>query len=133
MRSHDILRGVDVLATRPEVDRSAIRGYARGVKGFWLLLAAAADPRLTRLWLDRTPASLRAAFEGPMTNHLFDAMIPGFARHWDFSDLLKAIGNRPVLWTDPTDWMNQVVEAGPQFRYRYVGESDVAYVQEFLR
>jgi hypothetical protein len=133
MRAHDILRGVDVLAARPDVDPSAIRGCARGVKGFWLLLAAAMDARLTRLWLDRTPVSLRAAFEGPMTTNLFDAMIPGFARHWDFADLLKAMGKRPVLWTDPTNWMNQVVEAGPEFRYRYAGEPDGRYVDEFLR
>jgi cephalosporin-C deacetylase-like acetyl esterase len=133
MRAHDILRGVDVLAARPEVDPALIRGYARSVKGFWLLLAAAMDPRLTRLWLDRTPWSLRAALEAPMTDNLFDAMIPSFARHWDFPDLLKAMGERPVLWTDPTNWMNQVVEAGPGFRYRYVGEPDGGYVEEFLR
>ena len=103
------------------------------MKGFWLLLAAAMDPRLTLLWLDRTPWSLRAAFEAPMTNNLFDAVIPSFARHWDFPDLLKAMGQRPVLWTDPTNWMDQVVEAGPGFRYRYVGEPDSGYVAEFLR
>ncbi len=133
MRAHDILRGVDVLASRPEVAPARIQGYARGVKGLWMLLAAVMDPRLTRLWLDRTPWSLRAAFEAPMTNNLFDAMIPGFARHWDFPELLKAMGERPVLWTDPTNWMNQVVEARPGFRYRYVGESDARYVEEFLR
>ena len=46
MRAHDILRGVDILAAKPEVDPAAIRGYARGVKGFWLLLAAVMDSRL---------------------------------------------------------------------------------------
>jgi len=133
MRAHDILRGVDLLVARPEVHQAAIHGYARGVKGFWLLLAAAVDPRLTRLWLDRTPWSLRAAFEGPMTNHLFDAMIPGFARHWDFADLQKALGSRPVLWTDPTNWMNRVVDAGAGFRYRYVAEPVDEHIKEFLR
>jgi hypothetical protein len=139
MRAHDILRGVDVLAARPEVDPATIRGYARGVKGFWLLLAGAVDPRLTRLWLDRTPWSLRAALEAPLTNNLFDALIPGFVRHWDFPDLLKAMGERPVLWTDPTNWMDEVVDAGPAFRYRYVativavGQPDAELVEEFLR
>ena len=133
MRAHDILRGVDILAARPEVDATMIRGYARGVKGFWLLLAAAMDSRLTGLWLDRMPVSLRAAFDVPLTNNLFEAMIPGFARHWDFPDLLKLMGKRPVLRTDPTTWMNRVVDAGPEFRYRYVGETDAKYVEEFLR
>ena len=133
MRAHDILRGVDLLASRPEVDAGTIRGYAGGVKGFWLGMAAAVDPRLTRIWVDRMPWSLRAAFEGPLTNNLFEVMIPGFARHWDFGDLWRAMGSRRVMRTDPTDWMWRGVAAGPWFRYRVVGEGDGALVAEFLR
>ena len=120
MRAHDILRGVDLLAARSDVDAASIRGIARGVKGIWLLLAAAVDPRLGKIWLDRTPYSLRAALESSMSTNLFDAVIPGFALHWDLDDLTKAMGNRPVLWTDPTNWMGHIVTVGPQFRYRYI-------------
>ena len=133
MRAHDLLVAVDVLAARPDVDASSIRGYARGVKGVWLLLAAAVDQRLGRIWLDRTPWSIAAALEGPLTNHLFDAMIPRFALHWDFQDLVDAIGDRRVLWTDPTNWMNRVVPLGAPYRYRYVGEGDAPSIEEFLR
>lgn len=133
MRAHDLLTAVDVLAARPDVDASSIRGYARGVKGVWLLLAAAADRRLGKIWLDRTPSSIAAALLGPMTDHLFDAMIPGFALHWDFQDLVKAIGDDRVIWTDPTNWMNRVVPLGAPYRYRYVGEDDGPRIEEFLR
>ena len=141
MRAHDILRGVDVLAARSDVDAASIRGIARGVKGIWLLLAAAVDVRLGKIWLDRTPYSLRAALESSMSTNLFDAVIPGFALHWDLDDLMKAMGNRPVLWTDPTNWMGQVVAVGPRFRYRYVlgditdradGQDD-AYMRELIK
>ena len=30
------------------------------------------------------------------------------------------MGDRPVIWTDPTNWMGRVVSAGPRFRYRWV-------------
>ena len=138
MRAHDILRAVDVLVARSDVDSASVLGYARGVKGFWLLLAAAIDPRIGKVWLDRTPWSLRAAFEGAMTLNLFDAMIPGFALHWDLADLVSAMGTRPVMWTDPTNWMDEAVFPGPSFpgpsfRYRYVGEPDRAYVDDFFR
>ncbi|MCX6598086.1 MAG: acetylxylan esterase [Acidobacteria bacterium] len=133
MRAHDILVGVDVLAARPDVDATSIRGYARGVKGFWLMLAAAVDQRLNKIWLDRTPWSMAAALEGPLTSFLFDAMIPGFALHWDFKDLVSAIGDRRVLWSDPTNWMNQVVYSGPAYRYRHVGEPEIAYLDEFFQ
>ncbi len=141
MRAHDILRGVDVLAARDDVDAASIRGVARGVKGVWLLMAAAVDGRLGKIWLDRTPFSLRAALESSMGLNLFDAVIPGFALHWDLDDLTKAIGNRPVLWTDPTNWMDQIVAAGPRFRYRYIlgditemaGAQDEAYMRELIK
>jgi dienelactone hydrolase len=133
MRAHDLLVAVDLLAARPDIDAGSIRGYARGVKGIWLLLAAAVDPRLSKIWLDRTPWSLAAALEAPLTNHLFDAMIPRFALHWDFRDLVDAIGDRRVLWTDPTNWMNRVVPLGPPFRYRHLEEGDAPSISEFLR
>lgn len=141
MRAHDILRGVDLLAARSDVDASSIRAAARGVKGVWLLLAAASDPRIKKIWLDRTPYSLRAALKSPMNTELFDAVIPGFVLHWDFDDLVKSMGKRPVLWTDPVNWMGRVVALGPPFRYRYVlGDTtdladaqDNAYIRDLLR
>jgi cephalosporin-C deacetylase-like acetyl esterase len=130
MRAHDVLRGVDLLASLPEVDASQIRAYARGVKGYWLLMAASMDPRLKGIWLDRTPVSIRSALDEPLTNNLFDVLIPSFARHWDFTDLAQGL---QVFWTDPTNWMNRVINAGPQYRYRYVGEADSDLIHEFLR
>ncbi len=141
MRAHDILRGVDLLAARDDVDPSSIRAAARGVKGIWLLLAAAMDTRIRKVWLDRTPHSLRAALERSLNADLFDAVIPGFALRWDLDDLVRAIGERPALWTDPANWMGRPVPLGPPFRYRYVlGDTtdlhdaqDNAYIEEFLR
>jgi hypothetical protein len=120
MRAHDILRGVDLLVARNDVDPASIRALARGVKGIWLLLAAATDTRIGKIWLDRSPYSLRIALNTTMNMNLFDAVIPGFALHWDLEDLTKAMGKRPVMWTDPANWMNRIVPLGPPFRYRYI-------------
>ena len=141
MRAHDILRGVDLLRARPDVDPNSIRGAARGVAGEWLLLAAAADSHLSAIWLDRTPHSLRSALDNSMAIDLPDAIIPGFALHWDLQDLVKAMKPRQVFWTDPTNWMQHVVALGPSYRYRYVDgdltdEKDVqdnALIHEFLK
>jgi len=141
MRAHDILRGVDLLAARPDVDAASIRAMARGVKGVWLLLAAATDERIREIWLDRTPYSLRLALENSMNTGLFETVIPGFALHWDLDDLVKAMGNRPVMWTDPTTWMRRVAPLGRPFEYRYIlGDTtdlsdaqNEAFADEFLR
>jgi hypothetical protein len=141
MRAHDIIRGLDLLSARDDVDPAGIRAAARGVRGIWVLLAAAVDNRIGKVWVDRTPHSIRAALENVMNTDLFDAVIPGFALRWDLADLVKAMGGRPVLWTDPTNWMSRPVALGPAFRYRYVlGDTtdlhdaqDDSYIREFLQ
>jgi len=141
MRAHDILRGIDLLSARSDVDPASIHASARGVKGIWLLLAAAVDPRIGRVWLDRSPYSLRAALENTLNTDLFDAVIPGFALHWDLDDLTKAMENRPVMWTDPANWMNRIVDLRGPYQYRYIlGDTtdladaqDDAYIDQFLK
>ncbi len=140
MRAHDLLRGVDLLAAREDVDAGSICGAAQGVRGIWLLLAAATDRRISKVWLDKTPYSLVEALHNTLNADLSDAVIPGFALHWDLEDLRKAMGERRVLWTDPANWMGHVAYAGPGFRYRYVlgdltdmsDAQDEEYLREFL-
>ncbi|MGH9719733.1 MAG: alpha/beta hydrolase family protein, partial [Bryobacteraceae bacterium] len=133
MRAHDVLRGVDLLASRYDVDAARIRAAARDVKGIWLLLATAVDTRIGKIWLDRTAHSLSAAMEGPLNTNLFDAMIPGFLLHWDLDDLVRAMGKRSVLWTDPTNWMGQIQGLGARFQYRFSGETDDRFLAELVR
>lgn len=141
MRAHDILRGVDLLRHRPDVDPDKIRGAARGVAGIWLLLAAATDSHLAAIWLDKTPSSLRSALDSSMAVDLPDAVIPNFALSWDLQDLVTAIQPRQVFWTDPTNWRLHVTALGPSYRYRYVpgdltdelDAQDDAYIREFLK
>ena len=132
LRAHDILRGVDLLNSRPDVDPTSIRATARGVDGIWLLLAAAVDLRIGRIWVDRTPYSLRAALDNSMAADLWDAVIPNFVLHWDLKDLVKSMGDRKVLWSDPTNWMLRVVALGPSYQYRYVtgDTTDLATAQD---
>jgi len=119
-RAYDIVRGVDLLCARPDVDNRSIRAAAQGVKGIWLLLAAAADPRIRKIWLDKTPFSLEEALRNTLNTNLPDAVIPGFVLRWDLNDLVRAMGDRPVLWTDPTNWMGRVVTLGSRYQYRWV-------------
>jgi cephalosporin-C deacetylase-like acetyl esterase len=140
-RAHDILRGVDLLCARQDVDASSIRAAGQGVKGIWLLLAAAVDPRIRKVWLDRTPYSILEALHNTLNTSLSDAVIPGFALHWDLQDLTKAMGDRRVMWTDPVNWMGRVVSAGPRFQYRWVlgdltdmsDAQDTEYAQELMK
>jgi hypothetical protein len=71
--------------------------------------------------------------DSAINTNLFDAMIPGFLLHWDLADLVSAMGGRPVLWTDPTNWMGRIVPGlGSGFRYRYSGQMDEEFLNELL-
>ena len=133
MRAGDIERGVDVLLAQPDVDAGSVRAAARNVSGVWLLMAASIDARIGKIWLDRTPYRLRAALEVPLARDLHDAVIPGFALHWDLEDLVKAMAPRPVLWTDPTDWMRKVVPHLAGFLYRTFEEPDDRFLAELMK
>jgi hypothetical protein len=132
MRAYDLRRGIDLLASRPDVDPGAIRAAARGEAGVWLLLAAAADTRIQGIWLDRTPYSLRAALDQPLNRNLHAAIIPGFCLRWDLPNLVTAMQGRTVLWTDPTNWMGAVVAVEGDYRYRAFSEGDARYLDELL-
>ena len=72
---------------RADVDPSRITARASGVAGVASLLAAAVNPQIASVSLDRTPHSVRAAIDSPMHTNLHDAVIPGFAVKWDLADL----------------------------------------------
>lgn len=107
MRAKDILRAVDELEKK---GAKQITVVASDVPGIWALMAAAVDPRITELQIERTPWSVRASFDSPMHRNLHDAVMPGFALLGDYRDLVGMIQpSRKVIWKDPTDWMRNVV------------------------
>ncbi len=133
LRAYDIKRGVDLLAARADVDPASIRAVARDAAGVWLLMAAATDARIGGVWLDRTPHSLRAVMDRPLHFNLHAALMPGFCLKWDLADLVKAAAPRKVLWTDPTDWMGNVVYVDGDYRYRPFETPDTPYIDMLLR
>ena len=128
MRVHDILRGVDAMGS------AKVRVVADGVAGIYALMAAAIDPRIEAVWVDRTPASYRQAFDNPVHRQLHDAVIPGFALHWDLSDVVKALDGRKLIWSDPVNWNNEFVKLnGPVYQYRYFDQMDNGFIEQMLK
>jgi dienelactone hydrolase len=113
----EINAAVAELAGRPDVDPSRITARASGVAGIALLMAAAVNPQIASVSLDRTPHSLRAALDAPIHANLHDAVIPGFALKWDLADLRELLRPRSAVWRDPTDWMGNVVALDGSYTY----------------
>jgi len=64
---------------------------------------------------------------------LHDAIIPGFALHWDLADLVKAVAPRQVIWSDPMDWMQATVPHLSGYVYRTLEEPDGRFIEMLTR
>jgi hypothetical protein len=128
LRARDVLSGVSLVAAREDVRE--VVGVARGSAGVWMLMAAAADPKLARVWVDGTPYSFRAALNGPVHHGFHDALIPGV--QWDLDGLVRSIGPERVLWTDPTNWIYKTPLQGA-FVYRGFEEGNGPSIRRLLK
>jgi cephalosporin-C deacetylase-like acetyl esterase len=104
-RARDISRAVDLLSARPEVDGERIFGAARGGAGVAMLHAAALDPRLRRIAIERSLESYQSIVEQRLHRGVFEHVIPGVLRHYDLPDLVRMMSPRPVTIIDATDPM----------------------------
>jgi dienelactone hydrolase len=117
MHAAEINAAVAEAAGRADVDAGRISARASGVSGVALLLAAAVNPQIASVSLDRTPHSVRAAIDTPVHTNLHDAVIPGFAAKWDLADLRELLRPRSVVWRNPTDWSGNVVALEGDYTY----------------
>jgi hypothetical protein len=96
MRALDIVRAVDILAARPDVDPARIKCICIGRASVGMLYAAAFDSRLSSLELDGLLTSYQAIIESRYHRNAFEHVVQGAIRRYDIDDLLKAISHRPV-------------------------------------
>ena len=103
LRAADIVRGVDLLAARPDVDAEAIAGYGKGTAATALLYAAALDPRIRKVALDRMLVSYESVTSHRLHQGIFEQVVVGALRQYDLPDLVAALAPRPVWIVDPVN------------------------------
>jgi hypothetical protein len=101
LRADDIIRAMDFLSARNDVDKRDISAYASGPAAVALLHAAALDKRITRVVADHTIPSFRAIATEPMHQNAPEYIVPGVLRHYDIPDLIQAIAPRKVEVFNP--------------------------------
>jgi hypothetical protein len=100
MRTDDVIRTLDYLAARPDVDPAKITAIGSGHMGLVLLHAALVDPRLQHITIDHTLASYRSLIEAPLPTGAPEDIIPGVLLHYDIPELTRALGPR-LTQTNP--------------------------------
>ena len=109
-------------------DVKEIQNTPLGVPGFWLLRAAQGDPRLTKIWLDRTPATYCGVIGTPVHRDLHDAVSPGACLTSDWMDLR----DKRTIWSDPTDWQRNIKGGLQNYTYRHFDQGDAVLIRKFL-
>jgi cephalosporin-C deacetylase-like acetyl esterase len=100
-RVWDLIRCLDYLETRPDVDAASIRVLGESGGGIAALLGGVLDPRVEALMLRRVVADLRSVVESeeytvPLSSFLF-----GILREFDLPDLVAALAPRPCRLLNP--------------------------------
>ena len=107
MRTDDVIRALDWLSSRADVDRKSITLYGKAGLGMVALHAAAVDTRITRVLAENSLVSYRTVLDAPLHRNLSEITIPGVLNHYDISDLLMAIAPRDVTLLNPADAIGQ--------------------------
>ena len=103
MRAADILRGVDLLASRDDVDKNRISGIGKRAGAIPLLHAATLDDRLTRLRFEEMLVSYRSVVEQRIHRDVLESIVPGVLKHYDLPDLVASLAPREAILVNPVN------------------------------
>jgi cephalosporin-C deacetylase-like acetyl esterase len=112
LRIDDVIRAMDWLSSRKDVDRSAITAYGEGASGMVVLHAAVLDERIRRVVIENTLVSYRTIVDQPVHRDVSPIMIPGVLRHYDTRDLIAAVRPRSVSIYSPVDALGNPIASG---------------------
>jgi cephalosporin-C deacetylase-like acetyl esterase len=101
MRVDDVIRAVDYLASRPDVDAGNITVVASGHMGLVALHAAVLDSRIKHVTVDHVLESYRSLLAAPMPLDAPQDILPGVLEKYDVPDLVRVLGDRVTA----TDWL----------------------------
>jgi cephalosporin-C deacetylase-like acetyl esterase len=94
VRIDEVVRAVDYLVGRSDVDRNQISAIASGHMGIVLLHAAVIDPRIGSVFVEHTLESYRSLLDEAMPAGITEDILPGVLTHYDIPNLKRALGSR---------------------------------------
>jgi hypothetical protein len=112
MRALDVTRGIDLLASRNEVDPARISAAGRGTATLPVLFAALFDKRISSLALDGMPGSYDSMLRERLGANMAEQVIPSALQYFDLPDVIAAIAPRRVLLYNPINPLGETLGDG---------------------
>ncbi len=100
LRTDDVIRAVDYLADRADVDPAHISAEGSGHMGLVLIHAGVLDRRIRHIEVDHVLGSYRSLLEAPLPVGAPEDVIPGVLLQYDIPDLVRSLGSR-VSFSNP--------------------------------
>jgi len=110
MRVQDVVRSVDYVLSRPDVDQRGVWLIGKGMGALWALLAAALDTRILAAVCEQGLLSYRHLTAADRYLHGADIFIPGVLKHFDLPQVAAAVADRPLVLLAPVDAMKNPVD-----------------------
>jgi len=124
MRVLDVMRTVDYVLSRPDVDGTGVKIVGVGMGALWALFAAALDSRIRTVVADGGLLSYRTLASADRYVHGADVFVPHILEQFDLPQIAAAIADRSLALLAPVDHMRKPVEvAAAESEYRFTREA----------
>lgn len=110
MRVGDVIRSVDYVFSRSDVDPGSVRVIGKGTGALWSLYAAALDSRIQAVVCDNGLLSYHSLTSVDRYLHEASIFIRGVMRHFDLPQVAAAVAGRRLALLSPVDGMKAPVE-----------------------
>jgi pimeloyl-ACP methyl ester carboxylesterase len=124
MRVMDVLRSVDLVLSRPEVDRHGVRLVGKGMGALWSLFAMALDPRIVSTVCEGGLLSYRHLASADRYVHGANVFLREVLLHFDLPQVAACGAGRRLALLSPVNAMGHPVKS-PEAKAAYQWTSDV--------
>lgn len=109
MRVQDVVRSVEYVLSRPDVDQRGVWLIGKGMGALWSLYAAALDTRIRAGVCDGGLLSYRSLTGADRYLHGANIFVPSVLKHFDLPHVAAAVADRPLALLSPVDAMKNPV------------------------
>jgi hypothetical protein len=103
MRAMDVIRGIDLLISRPDVDPTRVHAFGKDKGAVPALYAAVLDDRIEAIALEGMLASYEIVTRQRIHRQVFEDAVVGVLNSFDLPELVAAVAPRPVSIVDAAD------------------------------
>jgi hypothetical protein len=111
MRTRDVLRGVDYLRSRSDIDAKRISVIGQGSAGLPVLHAMALDDTVRGAAITGTLATYAAIVDHEIYTHRYVTFTPGALRKYDLPDVAALVAPRPLVIINAVDEAQRPLDA----------------------